>query len=1042
MGRYRRYLIGLAIAVVLLGAYAAAGFLAVPYYARRSLHDFVRQHYGRAVAMREIRFNPFTLALDVSGFSLPDADGQPLLSFNRLHVGLRLASLWRLAPSFGEIILQQPYVRAVIRADGALNLADLGKGFPSAPAKPQPKSEPMRLFIQRLAVISGTAAFADQDRTRPFHAEFKPIAFELRDFSTTPRTGNGYTLNAASPEGERLIWSGTLRLEPVSSHGVFEIADLQARTLWRYLRESLSFEMGSGVIAIKGDYDLASEGGPLGLKLNVHNILVTKLGLKPNGAAENCIDLGRIEIAGTRLDLNRHSVEVAKVQVSGGDVKAWMSEQGRLNLLELVAAPAPTAAAAPAVATSPASTGPSTPAWRVSVPDIAIAGVKVSAEDRQIKPAAALVLDPLNVHVAGFNTSPDDTLDLTLDSGVNSSGRINAKARVTAKSGAVSAHVEAADLSLQALQPYIAQYTSMTLLKGTLGAQLDIERGADGSLAVKGKTRVAGLNTVDNALKQDFVKWKELLIADLSYRSKPAGLRIGTVTALEPYVRMVIAPDRTVNITKILTPPGAAPGTPPATDKLAAADTTSAAGSTPASGRAAAPVQTAATAEGAATPFPVSIGTVRFIKGSADYSDLWIKPSFAVGIQTLEGTVSGLSSDPKSRAKVELNGKVDRYSPVHIGGQINVLSAQLYTDVTMSMKDLDLTIVNPYSGHFAGYKIDKGKLSVDVSYKVEQRKLAAQQHFVVHDLQLGDRVESPDAVHLPLKIAVALLKDRNGVIDINLPMNGSLDDPTFSIGPVIWKAFLNLIVKAATAPFALLGHLFGGGEHLNIVEFAAGSAELEPPAKEQLASLVKALKERPQLKLDVPIVFSPGLDRPQMAAARLREELLARVQKTGAGKRHPDTAGEMTLADPEKHFHLLVDQYKADLGKDAQLPPSALAVQAAKGKEAAPYDPAIADLNAALIDHIEVPDADLEALGKQRAKAIQDALLSDGQVDPSRVFIVNATPKPDTGDKAKDSGDKVKDSGDKVKDSGDKAKDTGDKAKDGGDKVKVELAVK
>src|ERR1700730_17240084 len=851
----------------------------------------------------------------------------------------------------------------------------------------------MRLFIRRLAVISGTVAFEDQDRTRPFHAEFKPIAFELRDFSTTARTGNGYTLNAASPEGERLIWSGTLRLEPVSSHGVFEIADLQARTLWRYLGASLSFEMASGVIAIKGYYDRASGGGPLGLKLNVHNILVTKLGLKPNGAAENCIDLGRIEIADARLDMGRHSVDIAKVQVSGGDVKAWMSEQGRLNLLDLVAAPAaqgtvpeqagaPTAAAAPAVATSPASTGASTSAWTVSVPDIAIAGVKVSAEDRQIKPAAVLVFDPLNVHVAGFNTSPDDTLDITVDSSVNTSGRINARAQVTPKSGALTAHLETADLGLPALQPYLAQYTSMTLLQGTLGAKLDIERQADGVLAVKGNTWISGLHTVDNALEQDFINWKVLRIADIRYRSSPAGLRVGSVTALEPYARMVIAPDRTLNITAVLTPSQAAP--------RSAATATAATASVP-----------APPAPGAPTPFPVAIGAVRIANGSANYSDLWIKPSFAVGIQTLDGTVTGLSSDPKSRAKVDLNGKVDRYSPVHIGGDVNLLSAALYTDVTMSFKDLDLAIVNPYSGHFAGYKIDKGKLSVDVSDKMEQRKLAAQQHFVVDQLQLGDQVDSPDAVHLPLKIAVALLKDRNGVIDINLPMSGSLDDPQFRIGPVIWQAFVNLIVKAATAPFALLGHLFGGSEHMNIVEFAAGSAELEPPAKDQLASLVKALKERPQLKLDVPIVFSRRLDRAQMAATRLREALLARVQNTGAGKRHPDTAGEMMLADPEKHFHLLVAEYQAALGKDAQLPPSALAVQAAKDKEAAPYEPAIADLNAALIDHIEVPDADLEALGKQRAKAIQDALLSEGQVDASRVFIVSAPPPPDTGGKVK-----------------------------------------
>jgi Domain of Unknown Function (DUF748) len=980
LGRYRRHLIVLAIVVALIGAYAAAGFLAVPYYARRGLQDLVRQHYGRAVAIGEIRFNPFTLALDVSGFSLPDADGQPLLSFHRLRVGLQLASLWRFAPSFGAIILEQPYVRAAIRADGALNLADLGKGFSSAPAKPQPKSEPMRLFIRRLAVISGTVAFEDQDRTRPFHAEFKPIAFELRDFSTTARTGNGYTLNAASPEGERLIWSGTLNLEPLSSHGVFEIADLQARTLWRYLRESLPFEIDSGVIVIKGDYDLASGAGPLALKLNVRSTAVTNLGVKPNGGTQHYIDLARIEVADTRLDLARHSVDIAKVQLSGGVIKAWMSEPGRLNLLELLA-PRSAAEGPPAAATASAAPASSSgPAWSVSAPDIAVLGLKVSGEDRQVRPAAALLLDPLNVHVAGFNTSPDDTLDITLDSAVNTSGRINAKAQLTPKSGALTAHIETTDLGLPALQPYIAQYTSMTLLNGTLGAKLDLERQADGVLAVKGNTWISGLHTVDNALQQDFINWKVLRIADIRYRSRPAGLRVGSVTALEPYARMVIAPDRTLNITAVLTPSQADP-------RSAAVPAVTSAAPAP--------------VPDAPTPFPVAIGAVRIANGSANYSDLWIKPSFAVGIQTLDGTVTGLSSDPKSRAKVDLNGKVDRYSPVHIGGDVNLLSAALYTDVTMSFKDLDLAIVNPYSGHFAGYKIDKGKLSVDVSYKIEQRKLAAQQHFVVDQLQLGDQVDSPDAVHLPLKIAVALLKDRNGVIDINLPMSGSLDDPHFRIGPILWQAFVNLIVKAATAPFALLGHLFGGSEHMNIVEFAAGSAALEPPAKDQLTSLVKALKERPQLKLDVPIVFSKRLDRPQMAAARLRAALLARVQNTGAGKRHPDTAGEMTLADPDKHFHLLVDQYKADLGKDAQLPPSALAVQAAKDKEAAPYDPAIADLNAALIDHIEVPDADLEALGKQRAKAIQDALLSDGQVDPSRVFIANAPPQPDTGDKVK-----------------------------------------
>jgi len=1032
MGRYRRYLIGLAIVLVLVGAYAAAGFLAVPYFARRYSQDFVHTHYGRTLSIDAIHFNPFTLKLDVTGVALPDADGKKMLAFERLHVDLQLATLWRLAPSFREIILTQPYVRAVLRRDGALNLADLEKGFPPAAAQPQKKAAPMGLYIQRLAVLSGTATFEDRTRPTPFRAELTPVAFELRDFSTTGATGNGYGLSAASPQGERLLWSGTVHLAPLSSLGKFEIADLKARTVWSYLQASLPLEIDSGTIGIKGDYALKSDGGPIGLTVDVHDTSVKSLGVKPKGGAERYVDVASIEVRDTRVDLTRHSVNVAKVLLSGGDIKAWLSEQGQLNLLELTGSPAATpaqsspqagAAGAPPGGPSEPPGGPSAPptapptassaapvsgrgrsasTWTLAAPDIEATGFKVSAEDREVRPAVAVVLAPLNMRVTGFSTSANDALNITADSGVNASGKVNARAKLTPKSGALSAHVEAASLGLPMLQPIIAQYTSMTLLKGALGAKLDIERQANGALEVKGNTQVVDLRTVDNALKQDFIRWKDMRVADIRYRSTPASLRVGSVTAVEPYVRMVIAPDRSVNITEVLKRPGAARkgAAPVNTAGSAAADQQSmpVANPPPTRSRGArrhkAPVQTAAAPAGPLTPFPVSIGTVTIANGSANYADLWIKPSFAIGIQSLNGTVTGLSSDPRSRAKVDLKGKVDRYSPIQIAGDVNLLSAALYTDIKMAFQDLDLTVVNPYSGHFAGYRINKGKLSVEVSYKIEQRKLTAAQHFVVDQLELGERVESPDAVHLPLKIAVALLKDRNGVIDLNLPMSGSLDDPKFRIGPIIWKMFVNLVVKAATAPFALLGHLFGGGhEHLNVIEFDAGSAELQKPAQDQLASLAKSLKERPQLKLDIPIVYSAELDRPRLAAARLRAELLAREQSTREGKKHTDTAGETGPADPGQHFKLLVDQFRADLGKDTPLPPTAVAVQQAKRKETPPYDPAIADLNAALISHIQVPDSDLEALGKQRAQAIQDALLANGEIGPARVFIVNAPGK-------------------------------------------------
>ena len=977
----------------------------MPHFARSNLVSLVRSHWGREVTVGDIRFNPFTLTLDVSQFSLPDADGKTLLSFDHLKVDLQWRSLLRLGPSFREILLQKPYVRAVIRRDGALNLADLGKGFPAEPQKPrEQKSKPLRLYIGRLAVSDGTTAFEDHTHPTPFEAQFTPIEFELHNFSTGGGNGNAYELDASSPQGAHLKWTGTLELTPLSSRGAFAVDQVRARTLWNYVRDSVPFEVSSGAIAVKGTYELSTNGGPLAVKLDVQSATMTQFGLRPKGAAQDYVGLAQLDVQGTHVDLDHHSVGIEKVRLAGGDIKVWLDEQHHVNLLDLAAASAADSAApgpgAPAAARAQTS-GANPMPWTVQAPDIQLQGFKIAAEDRTVKPAFASVIEPLNVHVGGFSTAPANVLDVTVESAVNGSGKLNAKASLTPASGDLSAHVDVQGVNLAVLQPYLNSYTSMLLLKGAIGAQLDLVRRGDGYLAVKGSTVVSGLKTVDAVQKRDFISWRDLKVSGIDYQSAPQTLKVGNVTAVDPYARLIIFPDRVMNITDVLTPLGTTPkhDAPPPPSKSGAAPL--AARSAPAPKKKGARTHAAVVPAKSPTPFPVAVGTIRLVNATLDYTDLWIKPNFTVGIKPLNGTITGLSSDPKSRAKIRLDGQVDRYSPAHIAGEANLLSADLYTNITMSFKDIDLTIANPYSGRFIGYRIDKGKLSFDVTYLVEDRKLDAKQHIVVDQLELGERVESPDAMHLPIKLAVSLLKDKDGVIDLDLPMTGSLDDPKFRIGPIIWKIFVNLIVKAATAPFALLGHLFGGGEHVNIIEFPAGSAELDKPATDQLASIAKGLKERPALKLDVPIVYSATVDRPHLAAAQLNQELAARVGSTRQGKKHPETATQEALADPEKHFRLLVEQYKASMGKDTPLPESAAAVLAAKRKETPAYDPAIADLNTALINKIDVPEAQLVSLGQDRAKAIQDALLSDGQIDPGRVFIVNAAPKPESGEKVK-----------------------------------------
>ena len=1132
----RRYVIALSIVVFLIALYAVAGFWAVPHYLRSGLTDFVATHYKRQLTLGEIRFNPFTFTLDVSNFSLPDSDAQPLLAFGKLHVDLEVKSLFKLGPAFREIVLERPRVRTVVRRDGTLNLADLGKGFASQPAaQPPPKpSEPMRLFIDRLAVVDGAGTFEDQSHGTPFRAELKPIAFELRNFSTRAKPGAGkdneYTLTASSPQGERLDWSGTILLEPLASHGTFAVSDLQASTIWSYLQQPLPLEIPSGVIAVKGDYNFDVAGETPAIKVDVHDTTVSDLKLRPKQGSTDYIVLGKLDVQETQVDVAKRAVQIGKVALTGGEVNAWLSPQGQLNLLELTtpagAVAAKDGAAAQAGAPATATAGSSTPApaaspaWTISVPDIAVENFKVSAEDRQVTPAFTLVMNPLDIHVAGYNTTPGTRVDVTASTSINDGGTIKATAQLAPSGGDVTAHVELAQLDLAMFQPFIAQRTAMTLQAGRLATQLDIKKGADGSLSLKGDVGVTGLKSVDD-LQQSFIRWKDLRIAGMQYQLQPASLRIDSITAREAYARVIIAPDRTVNVQQVLAGPskgrpslatqlGAAKGgkTLVGSDKAgadvqaaaanaqaaqasakdaaanakaasasanaaaagekatgthaeavassaqaAAADANSAAananakvanatekladatdnakgsngnanaGSKSKHRRRSGNTQSASAAAPPAAPvMPISIGTVRIINGSANYADFWIQPNFAVGIQSLNGSIDGLSSDPKSRAKVKLDGKVDRYAPVTIGGEMNLLAASVYSDIKMSFKGLELTTMTPYSGHFAGYKIDKGKLSVDLSYKVDQRKLTAEQRFVIDQLQLGDPVDSPDAVHLPLKLAVALLKDRNGVIDIPLPISGSLDDPQFKIGPIIWHAVVNLLVKVATAPFAALGHLFGGhGEEMKYIDFAPGSADLDDAAKQKLTALSKALQEHTQLQLDVPIAFSKEIDEPVLAKRRLNQQLVARAQSgkspkkqataaPAAGKQPNATAqaagsaaaaagtdtepADPALADPLQHYRLLLAEYEATLGKDTPLPATAQAIQSAKNKkDAPPVESAIPELENALMAHVDVPELVLQNLGKKRTQAIQDALLSDSGIDASRVFVINGPPK-------------------------------------------------
>jgi hypothetical protein len=519
-----------------------------------------------------------------------------------------------------------------------------------------------------------------------------------------------------------------------------------------------------------------------------------------------------------------------------------------------------------------------------------------------------------------------------------------------------TAKVDLQDFDLAQLQPYVAQFAQMTLHSGDLNVDGDVAFATQdddtANAKFSGDVHVANLHTTDDTLKQDFVKWRDLAVTGIVFEHNPDSLSIERVEATQPYARVTVEEDRTLNVERVLA------RAPPSANSESA-------NSEPAP----APTPQAKANQPAARMMPISVRTVRVKNGSADFADRSIQPSFAAKIVDLQGNVEGLSSKATSRAKVALDGKVDEYAPVDIEGEVNLLAATRYTDLSMNFRNMELTTFNPYSGKFAGYNISKGKLSTQLHYRIQDRQLQATHHIVLDNLQFGAKTDSKDAAPIPIKLGVALLKDRNGIIDIDLPVNGSIDDPKFRIGPIIWKAIIGLLAKVATAPFKALGALFGGGEELAYVDFPAGSAELSEADKGKLEKLTKALVERPALRLDVPVTLAANEDSAALAHAALSSHI------------PPDAAGNpQDKRGQRKQLEEYEKAYKALMNQEPTYP------EEMNGKDVTP-ETKRAWLEQQMVAKLQPDRPALDALARERAQAVQSALLANTEVPPDRVFI-------------------------------------------------------
>jgi len=939
-----KFLLRIAIIVLILIAfYALFGFFGLPRIVKPRLSEKIAELTGRQVELENIKINPFVLSTTLINFELKEPNGEEIIGFKELYVNLQFSSLFRRAFTIKELRLTSPFVSVKVQSDGTVNLYDLIKRNNDS-SKEEKKDGPLPLVFEYLVVEDGRIKFEDLSHPTPFVEEMAGLNFSLRNITTRPEGEGVYQFQAITERGAIVKWKGSIDLIPLGSKGDFELSGIKALRMWEYLQDQLYFEITGGELKFTGSYELdLTEDGNL-FRLNNVKIGINSLSLNDRENNSEIINWSQLNVNGLELDYPKRQVQIDNIQGSSAIFRGVLQKDGSFNLSKMLLVKT-----LGEITEQPEEETKHGDRWQVSVVQIELKDYAIKFEDQGTKPATQIELSPITLKVEGLKLGTPGKAKIDLQIGVNNSGTIRVNGDLEPEPLSADLELQLTELGLKPFQPYINRFINIDVKTGSLALNGNLNYSMSDSkreLEFKGDLKLGSARVTDPTFAEDFFRWDQLEFKNINYRLTPQSLTIQEIIAQNLYSRIIIGKDNKTNIQEI----------------LVKRDESN---------------KDNGEAQKTRSQFKFRVEEVKVINGSMNFSDLTITPHFVTGIQELNGSIRELSSEQLAHAQVDLKGKVDKYAPVTIKGKINPLSEEAYTDIDLKFQGIGLSNFTPYSGKYAGYEIDKGKLTLELNYKLNKNLLEGKNHIVMDQFTLGAKVVSPDATNLPVKLAIALLKDSKGMIDINIPVSGDLNDPEFSFGQIIIKAFVNLIVKAIKSPFSLIGSLFGGGEELGYINFSPGSSILNEEQQSKLEKLVKALNERPNLRVDLRGMAVEPVDRYALAKQALMEQV---------GDQDNAEADEPLTKKERKR---LLKLYKKTFNED---PLELVGPINEEGNKLSKDDRKASAAKAALrrlVEEYPVSNDDMLLIARQRAVAVKDYLIQQGGVNEPRIFLLD-----------------------------------------------------
>lgn len=912
--------------------------------------------------------------------ALKDKTEHPLLTARSIKTHIQQLNVLNPAASIENLHIDTPEIWISLNEKGQLNwdsllpAANQSTRTGNAVSTKLVKTEPVKAIFSfaQLRLDHGQLHLTDALHATPAQAiQLREMTLSAKQFSTAADAKPALvSFSAQGEQSQGIKFDGEFNPGNGNVAGSVSLEALQLARYQGWIDRFLAAKL-SGVVSLKTKLGL-QQGR---LKLDQLAVQLDGLMIKPHAKNEGQLAINSASLEQLSLDTESRTIKVASLDMTGLQLDLWRDAQSRLSVGKLIV---------PVTQTAPSSLAPLSTAngasarqsdWLVTVQNFTMNKSDFFFTDGAVTPAVKTKAEAISFSADNLSSDLSQTINMKWVSTVNRKGKLLLTASATPHLRKIIANIDGQSLPVASLYPYFSHLLNVELLSGhtSLKGKLSLQNDEGKNLVTnyEGTLSLNDFKILEKGESDDFLYWKTISLdgINLSLGAAKQFVFLRQLSLNDFYTKLILSEKGELNIRDIVVPQDATtspPKNPALSDSPGLVQSVSVVN-----------IPVAATANERKLDYPIEIrvAQTKLKGGNINFTDNFVKPNYSANLTEVRGTIGAVSSLSTQAAAVELEGKIDDEAPLLISGSVNPLSKPVFVDIKGSANGIQMTRLSPYAAKYAGYPIIKGHLSAQVAYHLDHEKLTAENAVRLDQLTFGDKVESPEATTLPVKLAMALLRDNAGNIAVDLPISGSLSDPQFSIGGIIFKVFMNIVTKAVTAPFALLGTAFGGGEELAFVEFAPGRSDLSPTAIGKLDHLIKALKERSSLKLDIAGRVDPKTDADGLRLENVDSKIKIFKLRDLKKKNSAIQAEEISIEEADRIAYV-EEVYRAEnFTKQRNLLGIAKTLPA---KEAMVL----------ILNHTTVTPENLRSLAQQRADVVLDYVEQQGAISKDRLFLV------------------------------------------------------